>query len=256
MTELLSEEELDAWQRLADALPAHVIAELPNGLLNSLFAAARSQRAAPVPAGVAEFGDGFNGDTPHLIACIEALLVLDAKGALVPHGVGGHGRALLTAAASRLALLSAPSVNEIGAVVWHSSEEGAGPDVGLSLDLGGGWSLWAGEMPDSTLSEHDVGDLADGWWLVLYGPKETIVAGRLVDQYIGQNFIDQLAALLASAPSVGDSSARDLEWSHTLLGDLCQLQGEYDALNGGGPGWRERWNKALDAANEQTRIEP
>jgi hypothetical protein len=47
--------------------------------------------------------DNFNGDTPHLIRCIEALLNLDAKGALAPHGIGGHARTLLEAAAVRLA---------------------------------------------------------------------------------------------------------------------------------------------------------
>ncbi|WP_289140902.1 hypothetical protein [uncultured Pseudomonas sp.] len=47
--------------------------------------------------------DAFKGDNQHLISCIEALLSLDAKGALVPHGVGGHARAMLSSAAQRLA---------------------------------------------------------------------------------------------------------------------------------------------------------
>jgi hypothetical protein len=46
--------------------------------------------------------DNFNGDTPHLIRCIEALLKLDAAGALVPHRLPGHARTLLEAAAIRL----------------------------------------------------------------------------------------------------------------------------------------------------------
>jgi hypothetical protein len=55
-------------------------------------------------------GDGFNGDTPHLISCIQALLDLDAAKALAPHGIGGHARALLTAAAARLATpIAAPA---------------------------------------------------------------------------------------------------------------------------------------------------
>jgi hypothetical protein len=45
----------------------------------------------------------FRGDNANLIRSIEALLELDAEGALVPHGVGGHARALLSAAAVRLA---------------------------------------------------------------------------------------------------------------------------------------------------------
>lgn len=46
--------------------------------------------------------DNFSGDTPHLIRCIEALLELDASGVLVPHGIPGHARTLLEAAAVRL----------------------------------------------------------------------------------------------------------------------------------------------------------
>lgn len=47
--------------------------------------------------------DNFRGDNAQLVRSIEALLELDAEGALVPHGVGGHARALLSAAAIRLA---------------------------------------------------------------------------------------------------------------------------------------------------------
>jgi hypothetical protein len=46
--------------------------------------------------------DTFNGDNKKLASCITALLKLDASGALVPHGIGGHARALLEASAARL----------------------------------------------------------------------------------------------------------------------------------------------------------
>jgi predicted esterase len=46
--------------------------------------------------------DTFNGDNARLIESINALLELDASGSLVPHGVGGHARQLLSAAAARL----------------------------------------------------------------------------------------------------------------------------------------------------------
>jgi hypothetical protein len=46
--------------------------------------------------------DQFNGDDAKLISAIEALLDLDASGSLVPHGVGGHARTMLEAAAVRL----------------------------------------------------------------------------------------------------------------------------------------------------------
>lgn len=46
--------------------------------------------------------DEFRGDNAALASNIRALLDLDAKGALVPHGVGGLARTFLSAAASRL----------------------------------------------------------------------------------------------------------------------------------------------------------
>jgi hypothetical protein len=52
--------------------------------------------------GDARFADDFNGDDARLLESIEALLDLDKRGALTPHGLGGHGRTLLSAAAHRL----------------------------------------------------------------------------------------------------------------------------------------------------------
>lgn len=46
--------------------------------------------------------DTFHGDTAHLIRCIKALLDLDAKGALAPHGIGRHARQPIESAAVRL----------------------------------------------------------------------------------------------------------------------------------------------------------
>ena len=59
----------------------------------------------PAPEGIK---DEFNGGDAHLIECINALLELDAAGALVPHGIGGHARGLLSAAAVCLAQRSKP----------------------------------------------------------------------------------------------------------------------------------------------------
>src|SRR3546814_12287619 len=47
--------------------------------------------------------DEFWGDNTRLVACIEALLLMDKAGVLVPHGVGGYARTMLAAAAHRLA---------------------------------------------------------------------------------------------------------------------------------------------------------
>lgn len=51
-----------------------------------------------------ELHDDFRGDDANLVSCIKALISLSDEGALVPHGIGGHARALLSAAAVRLSL--------------------------------------------------------------------------------------------------------------------------------------------------------
>ena len=67
------------------------------------LAAAPQAPAQEAPAALPVPADEFRGDTPSLVRNIVALLELDADGALVPHGVGGHARGLLSAAAARLA---------------------------------------------------------------------------------------------------------------------------------------------------------
>ena len=46
--------------------------------------------------------DEFNGDNAKLIKSAQALLDLDAAGALVPHGIGGHARVIIAAFIARL----------------------------------------------------------------------------------------------------------------------------------------------------------
>ncbi len=46
--------------------------------------------------------DDFRGDNKHLVECMRALVSLNDAGALAPHGIGGHARSLLCAAASRI----------------------------------------------------------------------------------------------------------------------------------------------------------
>ena len=73
-------------------------------LADAAYQAGReSSRALEAPAAQDLPADDFRGDTPSLVRNIIALLELDAEGALVPHGVGGHARGLLSAAAARLA---------------------------------------------------------------------------------------------------------------------------------------------------------
>ena len=46
--------------------------------------------------------DDFRGDNAQLILSAKALLDLDKKGALVPHGIGGHARGIISAFIARL----------------------------------------------------------------------------------------------------------------------------------------------------------
>ncbi|EPD35929.1 hypothetical protein HMPREF9701_04962 [Delftia acidovorans CCUG 274B] len=73
------------------------VLDAANAALEPAAPALEAPAAPPVPV------DEFRGDTPSLVRNIVALLELDADGALVPHGVGGHARGLLSAAAARLA---------------------------------------------------------------------------------------------------------------------------------------------------------
>ena len=92
---------------------------------------------------------------------------------------------------------------ERGRVTWHCSDEGRGPDVGLSLGLGGSL-IWAGEISKAAWSEseEDVAALGDdsGWWLLIYEP-ESRVLGKFVDAEAARYFIDRMAAVILSSGS-------------------------------------------------------
>src|SRR5690606_36999324 len=81
--------------------------------------------------------DTFRGDEAALSGAIEALLNLDAGGTLVPHGIGGHARKLLSSAASRL-LSSAEAREEAerNAQGWHRAVEAICTIAGVSCALG------------------------------------------------------------------------------------------------------------------------
>jgi len=105
------QEPVAAWlsESLGDAVSAKKKSDMEqhNGMPGKKIAALYETplyRAAPVrglPLTEAQMDD-FKGDNAALCRSIEALLSLDAAGALVPHGVGGHARGLLSAAFVRL----------------------------------------------------------------------------------------------------------------------------------------------------------
>lgn len=69
-----------------------------------------------------KFKDEFNGDDAHLLRCVDALLHLDEKKCLFPHGLGGHGRSLLSAAAARLEATTAPASISTQAVPYRKGD--------------------------------------------------------------------------------------------------------------------------------------
>lgn len=96
---------------------------------------------------------------------------------------------------------AAPAVEtERGNVVWHCSEEDAAtPDVGMTLGLGGGKMLWAGEISAALHARGgpEAAALGDdgGWWLVLY-PGQQILA-RCICAETGRELIETLAASIS-----------------------------------------------------------
>lgn len=104
------------------ALASHDIGDSVTAKLPLLRALLETINAAPVVAAPAAQGEavylnlpelvrtgGFQGDNTKLCSSIDALLELDARNALVPHGIGGHARTLLEAAANRIRHAPQPS---------------------------------------------------------------------------------------------------------------------------------------------------
>lgn len=84
-----------------------------------------------------------------------------------------------------------------GRITWFCSEEdGGGPDVGLSLGLGGGKALYIGELANRTLEEAGI-DLTiypDGWWVALLTPDGFQVVGPVADAEAARELHEELAA--------------------------------------------------------------
>ncbi|MDP9992030.1 hypothetical protein J2W28_001058 [Variovorax boronicumulans] len=80
--------------------------------------------------------DTFRGDNAHMVRSIEALLNLDAAGAMAPHGIGGHARELLESAAVRLL---APEAQAADMCRMHGESL---QRVGTALDLPAGADVY------------------------------------------------------------------------------------------------------------------
>lgn len=93
--------------------------------------------------------------------------------------------------------------NTLGHVVWHSTDEDGGPDVGMSLGLGGDKAMWVGEITNEEWDELDPGQRATlgggrgDTYLMLY--PDRVPLARFTDPGTAQDFIEAVAAAIQAA---------------------------------------------------------
>jgi len=94
-----------------------------------------------------------------------------------------------------------------------------------------------------------------GWKLVPREPTEAMInAVGIVPEH--QCRVIWRAMHDGFASPIPPDTGPDYYPSHEALHDIVQLLAEKDALNGGGPGWSGRWEKAVLRAEELVRVEP
>lgn len=95
-----------------------------------------------------------------------------------------------------------------GGVVWASTGEDSGPDVGIYLGLGGGRVLYIGEITEDVYDQGrpDVADVggSGGWWMTLDG----VPLAKFACEHAAADFIEMLAAKLRPAPPPERGDAR------------------------------------------------
>jgi hypothetical protein len=111
-------------------------------------------------------------------------------------------------------------MDELGFVTWASSEEGGGPDVGITVGLGPEHGhLWVGEITRQRYESSEAKEISDsdcGWWLIHYPAKneEPVVLAKAIEAGYGvarEFFEELLAPLLRAAPApAADVTAFDL----------------------------------------------
>ena len=99
--------------------------------------------------------------------------------------------------------MAEPDIYETGRIVVHSSEHGAGPDIGWSLGLGNGQALWFGEISDAAHQEAgsaaaDLGPTG-GTWIALYDvnrspDRQVALLGKALDGSVCEELFLVMAA--------------------------------------------------------------
>lgn len=102
----------------------------------------------------------------------------------------------------------------------------------------GFWPAWALDIKKQL---EDLG--------VEFDPDDEIhLPGALSDWINGFQLAAEARA--TKAEEERDAARDDRDHFRDLLHDIVQLQSEHWALNGGGPGWADRWEKAFRRAEE------
>ena len=88
-----------------------------------------------------------------------------------------------------------------GEVVTHGTDEDSGTDVGYHIGLGGGATLWVGEISkdtwDDLFADTGLSNKDFGWWIVLYRKGEKpLPLGRALTAYEVSDTIYALCAAL------------------------------------------------------------
>jgi len=105
-----------------------------------------------------------------------------------------------------------------GYVVWHSSEEEGGPDVGITVGLGEGKMLWVGERS---------GREGDGIGLLVYGDKSIDANASLGEYDEIRDLIEQhVAPALSRLASVSSASAERRPDGRAVPGDARTINGD------------------------------
>lgn len=90
--------------------------------------------------------------------------------------------------------------SERGRVVWHCSDDDGGPDVGLSIGLGNGRSLWVGEITHDAYENGDADARSlgneNGWWLMVYPDRMPLA--KFANVEAAREFFDELERLKLS----------------------------------------------------------
>ena len=91
-----------------------------------------------------------------------------------------------------------------GDVTWLSSGPDEGPDCGISVSLGHGVSIFAGELADQTIRENEI-DPKDfsgvGWWIAIEDGDSLSVVAAVANRDEAQRMIEALSGALRLAAS-------------------------------------------------------